>query len=142
VTIAFLLQESVKVRHFLSLTYHNASNFETDLNCWEVGRCLGVTLTSIEHNDELECQNLCYEDDDCNWFTYDVRIQECTLYSTCPRRDAQCTSCVSGHKICGARKGMLCAHMNNMLTINFSKPPPKLLSSEVKGRRLMSTSLQ
>ncbi len=54
-----------------------------------------------------DCLNLCKNDGDCSWFSFDPQRNVCFLFKDCPSLDEACQDCVSGEKGCSpdAKKG-------------------------------------
>ncbi len=67
--------------------------------CSEPGHCEGIVIGNAFLNSENECIELCYNDIDCLWYTYDNDAQFCYLTSNCITKNTT-TSQVYGQKQC------------------------------------------
>ena len=50
-----------------------------------------------------ECQVLCSNTTDCNWFSFNHPLSACFLFSSCPTLDETCLTCVSSSTKCNGK---------------------------------------
>ncbi len=76
----------------------------SDLPCWVTGLCEGIVVDVTISEDGNSCMDLCIQNDDCLWFTYDSSDNACLLLEDCQQLDSTCDSCLSGHRLCPAQQ--------------------------------------
>ena len=52
--------------------------------CWVEGQCEGRFLHLGQSDTKEDCLNLCKNNPECQWFTWDSRDEACLLFRDCP----------------------------------------------------------
>ena len=66
--------------------------------CSQPGYCQGNTLSQNAAENKLECQEQCYDNQQCLWYTFQETANLCVLTSTCSPQNA--TNSVYGQRSC------------------------------------------
>ena len=58
-------------------------------DCNISGICINNELIVENFNTISQCWNLCLNNDNCNWFSYNWEIGDCLLFEKCPELEQQ-----------------------------------------------------
>ncbi len=78
-----------------------------DLTCWAEGQCNGSLLDELDSPSSEHCLEACKSDGTCEWFTFDSYGSICYLFEDCPFFQTDCTTCLTGQKLCTKNMGRL-----------------------------------
>ena len=64
------------------------------------GLCKGGLLSFTSDSTYNECSEACYDNPECEWWSFDVKTHLCNQLNGCPILDESCTTCLSGESKC------------------------------------------
>ena len=73
--------------------------------CSVPGECTGILVGNAFVPNENECQEACFNNDECNWYTYDYEFEFCTMTSDCSPQNSS-TLKTFGQRSCFETKGI------------------------------------
>ena len=68
--------------------------------CNTSGQCVGTVIGSTDEEDKDSCIKACKRILGCEWFTYNLQDQICTLMKDCNSLNEKCQHCLSGLQYC------------------------------------------
>ena len=77
------------------------SSVECDI-CDTSGLCLGHVVDDSIVEGEKECEQLCINEQTCEWYSYLEDQQFCLLFDICYSLDTSCSNCHTSMKTCAA----------------------------------------
>ena len=80
-------------------------NCDTVLVCSEVGQCEGNFLDYSSTISEEDCLNTCVANVDCNWYSFNMLHDACSILSDCDTVDLTAVDTVYGQRECLAGTG-------------------------------------
>lgn len=82
---------------FITLISCHGKTAQSDI-CSQPGQCQGTFINQTVTESETKCQQLCYYDSECQWYTFEQTLNLCVLTSTCSPQTSN--NAVYGQKEC------------------------------------------
>ena len=82
------------------------STCQKQLQCSVTGECQGTVIAAFENVTlESDCQNICWKNEKCQWYTFLSDTGFCLTYEDCTFLDDSITIALSGERNCSILSG-------------------------------------